>query len=118
MLGFGIAILGLYGVMAYFVGQRTREFGIRRALGATSERIYAIVIRSSLRMLVLGVMAGLPMAFIAAGLLRRLLYGIAPHDLLTFSVVPLALVAAGVGSSWLAARRAARVTPTEALRDL
>jgi predicted permease len=117
-LGFGIAVLGLYGVMAYIVSQRTREFGIRKALGASGPQVYSVVLRQGLRMLIVGVVPGLVLAFIGAGYLNHLLYGIEPHDPVTFVVVPSVLVLVGMAASYIPARRAARVDPNIALRDL
>jgi predicted permease len=118
ILGFAIAILGLYGVMAFFVSQRTREFGIRRALGASGAMIYSVVVRSGLSMLLAGVILGAFLTVIASGLLRRVLYGVDPLDVVTFTAVPAALVVAGLAACFLAARRAVRVDPNVALRDL
>jgi predicted permease len=118
LLGFGIAVLGLYGVVAYVVSQRTREFGIRRALGASGSQIYVAVLIQGLRMLGLGVVPGLLVAVIGAGFLRHLLYGVEPYDPLTFVVVPLALVLVGLAASVIPARRAARVDANVALREL
>jgi predicted permease len=117
-LGFGIAVLGLYGVMAYVVSQRTREFGIRKALGATARQLYAVVLGQGFRMLIFGVVPGLAVAFIGAGYLRHLLYGIEPHDPATFVAVPLVLVLVGLAAAYVPARRAARVDPNVALREL
>jgi hypothetical protein len=117
-LGFGIALVGVYGVAAQFVSQRTREFGIRKALGATNAAIYAGVVRASARALAAGAVLGLVIAFIAARFLTHLLYGIAPHDPLTFVLVPLCLVGAGVAASAVAARHGTRADPNVALRAL
>jgi predicted permease len=117
-LGFGIAVLGLYGVMAYVVSQRTREFGIRKALGASAPQLYSVVLGQGFRMLIFGVVPGLVVAFIGAGYLRHLLYGIEPHDPATFVAVPVALVLVGLAAAYVPARRAARVDPNVALRDL
>jgi putative ABC transport system permease protein len=118
VLGLVIAVLGLYGVMSYFVSRRTREFGIRRALGATRLNIHLVVLRSGLGMLLLGVGTGLPMAFLGSILLEHYLYGVSPHDAATFVAVPVALVCVGMAAASLAARRAARVEPSVALRNL
>jgi putative ABC transport system permease protein len=117
-LGFGIAVLGLYGVMAYIVSQRTREFGIRKALGASAPQLYTVVLGQGLRMLIFGVVPGVVVAFIGAGYLRHLLYGIEPHDPATFVAVPVALVLVGLAAAYVPARRGARVDPNIALRDL
>jgi putative ABC transport system permease protein len=116
-LGFGIAMLGVYGVVAFSVSQRQREFGVYAAVGATPNQIVAMVLRQSIRMLAFGVVPGLILALIAAGLLRFLLYGIQPRDPVTFIVVPAAVMAAGLAASFIPARRAARVNPSQALRD-
>jgi ABC-type antimicrobial peptide transport system permease subunit len=118
LLGFGIAMLGVYGTMAYAVSQRIREFGVHKALGATPSQIRAMVRRQGLWLLLRGVVPGLVVAFIAAGFLRHLLYGIQPHDPITFLVVPLLLLSAGLAASYLPARRAARVDANVMLRDL
>ena len=117
-IGLGLAVIGLHGVITYFVNERTREIGIRRALGATGAGIYGLILRTGLVMLLSGVAIGVPIAFALSGLLRNLLFGIAPHDPMTFVGVPFALVAVGLASSCIAARRAARIEPTEALREL
>jgi predicted lysophospholipase L1 biosynthesis ABC-type transport system permease subunit len=117
-IGLGLVVVGLHGVITYFVSERTRELGIRRALGATRAGIYGLILRTGLVMLLWGVAVGVPIAFALSGLLSNLLFGIVPHDPVTFIGVPLALVAVGVASSCIAARRAARIEPGEALREL
>jgi predicted permease len=118
LLGFGIAILGVYGVLSYVVSQRTRELGIRRALGATSRHIHGVVLGAGLRTLLWGAIPGVAVGLIGSTFLSRLLYGVAPHDPLTFIVVPLVLVGIGFGAAGLVARKAARVDPNVALRNL
>ncbi len=118
LLGLGIAALGVYGVMAYFVSQRSREFGLHKALGATARDIHRIVLRQGSRMLLWGVLPGLVAAAIGAGFLRALLYGIDAHDPVTFTVVPALLVVVGLAACYFPARRAARVDANVALRQL
>jgi ABC-type antimicrobial peptide transport system permease subunit len=102
--------------MSYWVSERTREIGIRMALGATQRQVTALVVREGLVPVVAGVAAGGVVALGVAGVMRGLLYGVAPRDPATFVGVGLALVAAAVAASWLPARRAARLPPVEALR--
>ena len=116
-LGLAIAILGVYGVMAFFVSQRTREFGVRRALGATGWQIQLMVVHEGLRMLVLGTIPGICLALIAARFLERSLYQVVPYDLFVFGLVPVTLVVVGLAASMIAAVRASRVEPTTALRQ-
>lgn len=118
-LGLAIALVGLYGVLAFVISQRTREFGIRRALGATSGRIYRIVVTSGLWMAGIGAVAGIALALVTTPLLTRFLHpDISPYDIVTLVVVTGFLFATAAAGSALAARRAARVDPNVALRDL
>ena len=118
VLGLGIALLGVYGVMAYFVSQRTREFGVYRALGASERQIHWLVLRQAFRLLAVGALPGLVMAFILVGYLRGVLYGVQPRDPVTFIGIPLILLASGLAACYFPARRAARINPSAALRDL
>jgi putative ABC transport system permease protein len=111
-----LAAIGLYGVMAYAVTQRTREFGIRLALGASGPDVLAAVLRQGLTLVVVGLAVGLASAFSLTHLLTNLLYEITPTDPLTFVVVPLALMVVALFACWLPARRATRVDPMVALR--
>ncbi len=111
-----LAGIGIYGVLAYSVTARTREFGVRAALGADSGRIIALVLKSGARPVAGGLAIGVAGAFGLAGLLKSLLFEISPHDPATFGVVPLLLAAIGLVASFLPARRAARLDPMEALR--
>jgi predicted permease len=117
-IALGIAVLGLYGVVAYLSTQRMREFGIRKALGATSASLYSTVVRQAMRMLLPGLAAGVVLAFAGAAFLRALLYGVDGHDPITFAGVTLALLAAGLLACTVPARRASRVDPNAALREL
>jgi putative ABC transport system permease protein len=111
-----LAGIGIYGILAYSVTARTREFGVRAALGADSGRIIALVLKSGARPVIGGLAIGVAGAFGLAGLLKSLLFGIGPHDPATFGVVPLLLAAIALVASFLPARRAARLDPMEALR--
>ncbi len=111
-----LAAVGVYGVMSYWVSERTREIGIRMALGATQRQVTALVVREGLVPVLAGVAAGGVVALSLAGVMRGLLYGVAPRDPVTFVGVGVALVAVSVAASWLPARRAALLPPVEALR--
>jgi predicted permease len=108
VLGAFIALIGVYGVTAYLVTLRTREFGILKALGATGLDIYRSVLTQGARTLIAGVAVGLGAAFLAANLLQHLLYDVHPHDVTTFIMVPAALVAVGLLASFVPARRRGR----------
>ncbi|MFT3828541.1 MAG: ABC transporter permease [Opitutaceae bacterium] len=111
-----VAALGLYGVVAYAVAQRTREFGIRAALGATRRDILSHVLRRNLRLLLPGLGLGLVVALLLTRLMAGVLYGVAPHDPLTFAAAILLLFTCGLLACWLPTRRATRVDPAIALR--
>ncbi len=111
-----LTVLGIYGVAAYAVGQRTPELGVRMALGADGGRILGLVVRSVLGQVIAGIAIGLPLAFFATRALGGLLFEIAPHDPATFALVPLVLLTAGLAAALGPARRAMRVDPVAALR--
>ena len=112
-----LAGLGIYGVLSYAVNERTREIGLRMALGATRWRTIGLIVHNSLLMLAIGVGAGIGVAMMLARSMGRVLYGISPFDLLSFVVAALVLVAAGLGATLLPAGRATRVDPMVALRE-
>ena len=112
-----LAAVGVYGVMSYWVSERTREIGIRMALGATQQQVTALVVREGLMPVLIGVAAGGGTALALAGVMRGLLFGVAPRDPVTFGGVTLALVAVAVAASWIPAKRAAGLPPVEALRS-
>jgi putative ABC transport system permease protein len=111
-----MAIVGIYGVISYTVAQRTRELGVRVALGASSRQVGALVLGHAARLTAAGVLLGLAGAFAATRTLARLLTGVAPTDPLTFISVPLLLAAVALLASWIPARRATRVDPVVAMR--
>ncbi len=111
-----LGTIGLYGVMAYMVALRSREFGVRVALGADPEQLAWSVALRGFALIASGLAAGFVLYAIAAPFLRTFLYGVTPSDFTTLSGATLALVAAASFASWLPARRAAHVDPAEALR--
>ena len=115
-LGLLLGALGLYGVMAYAVSQRTREIGIRMALGALRGDILRLVLRQGLLLVVIGLGIGLAGALAARRLMEGLLYQVQPGDPQTIGIVAALLVAAALAACWLLARRAVRVDPMIALR--
>jgi putative ABC transport system permease protein len=111
-----LGIVGLYGVIAYSVSQRTREIGIRSALGAQQWELTGMFVRHAMWLTSAGVTCGLVAASALTRLMSSLLFGIKPIDPATFAVVSMALLSAAAVSSYLPARRAAAVNPVEALR--
>ncbi len=112
-----LAAVGLYGVVSYSVASRTREIGIRVALGADRGRVLGMVLREGATPLVVGAAVGLVGAWLATGLVRSLLFGVPPVDPVTFALVPGGLLLVGIAACWIPARRATVVPPTEALRE-
>jgi putative ABC transport system permease protein len=112
----GLAAIGLYGVIAYSVAQRTRELGIRLALGATRRDVLALVLGEGMRLVLVGLLLGLGAAVGLSRLLVTMLFQVAPTDPQTFAAVSLGLLAVALLAAWLPARRAARVDPMVALR--
>ncbi len=111
-----LAAIGIYGVIAYSVTQRTREIGIRMALGAQRTQMLGMVLRQSLTVVTIGIVIGLLAAFAATRLLASLLYGVGANDILTYATVVLLLSAAALFASYIPARRAMKVDPMVALR--
>jgi putative ABC transport system permease protein len=111
-----LGAIGLYGVIAYIVGMRTREFGVRIALGAQPRAVATMVARQGMTLTAIGIGAGIALFALVARYLRSLLYGIEPGDPLTLLGVSLVLVTIAALASWIPARRAARSDPMNALR--
>ena len=112
-----LAAVGVYGVIAYAVGRRTREIGVRMALGATSRRVLRDVVLRALALGGAGLAVGLVGALAATRLLRSQLYEVAPTDPATFAAVAVLLLLVAVAAAWVPARRASRVSPTAAMRE-
>jgi predicted permease len=115
-VGVTLAVVGVYGVMAHVARGRTREMGIRIALGAQLRDVSALVVRRGLLLTGIGVGVGLALAFVGTRALKAVLYQVEPVDPLTFAVVPLLMAAAAVAACWLPAARAAKSDPVQALR--
>ena len=115
MLALLLALIGVYGVMSYVVAQRTREIGIRMALGAARGEVVRLVLGRGLRIVAAGTGLGLVAAYAGARLIERELFGVPAADLTTFVSVPLVLLVVAAMACWVPARRAARVNPAIAL---
>jgi hypothetical protein len=116
-VGILLELVGLYGVMAYVVGQRTREIGIRIALGAPGGGLVRSVVGRGLALAGAGVLVGLGAARLLARFLEGLVFGVEATDPMTFAVLAAGLLTMAAGAAWLPARRAARVDPAETLRE-
>ena len=115
-IGLVLATVGLYGLMSYAVSRRTREIGIRIAMGAQPGTVERLVLRQGFLLTLIAVVFGYPAAWMLSKLAASFLYGIHPHDALTFAVVPPFLAAVALAACWIPARRAASVEPMVALR--
>jgi ABC-type antimicrobial peptide transport system permease subunit len=112
-----IAVAGLYGLLSYSVSQRTREFGVRLALGAPQSNVHWMVLRHALLLLAVGIAAGIGLAVAASGVMQAFLYGFHGYDVFTVAAVAAILAVCGLSASYLPARRAAAVDPVVALRS-
>jgi ABC-type antimicrobial peptide transport system permease subunit len=111
-----LAAIGIYGLMAYSVQHRTQEIGIRMALGALPDRVRWSVIWQGMTLVGIGIVVGLVAAFFLATFLASVLYGVTARDVLVFVGVPVVLAATAFAAVWIAAQRASRIDPLEALR--
>ncbi|HEX3094369.1 MAG TPA: FtsX-like permease family protein, partial [Candidatus Angelobacter sp.] len=116
VLALALAAIGIYGVLSFWVNQRTREIGIRLALGADRQNILRVVMREGVKLTVIGLAIGVPLAIGLTNLLPNVLYGVGRHDPVTFVVIALVLGAVAVLACYVPARRAAKVDPMVALR--
>jgi putative ABC transport system permease protein len=112
-----LAAIGIFGVMANMVGERTREIGVRLAMGARREDVLHMILRRATWITATGLAVGLILASGLAHGVANLLYGVSPNDLAVFSVIPVTIAIIALGSSWIPARRAARIDPMVALHD-
>jgi predicted permease len=112
-----LAAVGIYGVLAYTVGQRSREIGLRMALGAERADILKLVVTRGVLLSMAGIVVGVVLAAAAASMMASLLYGVRPHDPLVFLSVPVLLFVVALAASYLPARRATKVDPMIALRE-
>jgi ABC-type antimicrobial peptide transport system permease subunit len=117
LLGLLLAALGVYAVVAFTVERRTQEMGIRAALGASAASITRMVVGQSLATVVIGIVAGLALAFVAVRGLQGMLFGVGAADPWTFATASVLLLAAATIAAFLPARQAARADPVEALRS-
>ena len=112
-----LAATGIYGVLSYLVSQRTREIGVRMALGATQQRILSMIVGRGLRLVVTGLGIGIILALLAGRAINSMLFAVKPYDLLTFVAIILVLTIVAALATYLPARRASTVSPMEALRQ-
>ncbi len=115
-LGAGLAALGIYGVTAYAVSQKTQEIGVRMALGATTARVKRDIVAHTLRLAVAGIAAGVLASAVTTRLMESLLFEVSPWDAVTYAGMATAVVLLALASGYIPARRAARIDPIEALR--
>jgi putative ABC transport system permease protein len=116
-LGLVLATIGIYGVISYSVRQRTREIGVRLALGATVGGIHRMILREGVRLVAIGVVLGGGVSLAAAGWVGSMLFLKNPRDVLTFTLVPAMLMVVGVVACWIPAIRATNIDPSVALRE-
>jgi ABC-type antimicrobial peptide transport system permease subunit len=111
-----LGVVGLYGVIAYSVSQRTREIGVRVALGAERKNVYLLILKEAGWLTIIGIFAGVAASLAVTTLMRKLLFGIASWDVPTLIAVSAVLLIAALLASYIPARRAASLNPVDALR--
>ncbi len=116
LLALLLAAVGIYGVLSYLVGQRTREIGVRMALGASSRQVLQMVVGQGLVAVALGLGVGIAGALALSRVVRSLLDNVSPTDPVAFAVAPVVLALVALAASMLPARRASRLDPVRALR--
>jgi putative ABC transport system permease protein len=115
-LAMALAAIGVYGVVAYLVGQRTQEIGVRRALGARARDVVGMLVRESMRPVIIGIGIGLLGAFALSRVLAAMLFQVSPSDVMTYAIACVVLAAAALLASIIPARRALGVDPISAVR--
>jgi putative ABC transport system permease protein len=116
LVAFSLAVVGIFGVISYDVGRRTRELAIRSALGARPGDLLHMVLGEGTRLAAIGILLGIAASFVLTRLLASMLYTIDPRDLTTFAAVPLLLALVALAACYIPARRALALQPTAALR--
>ena len=111
-----LAAIGIYGLMAYSVQQRTQEIGIRMAMGAESGEVRTMVVRQGMGLVIVGAVVGLASAYFLANVMASFLFEVEPRDILVFVSVPVTLTLIALAAVWIPAHRASRVSPTQALQ--
>ena len=111
-----LTLIGLYGILAFTVSRRTKEIGIRLALGASDRQVVGMILRQGVLLVGIGTAAGLVLAFWASRLLSAVLFQVPPRDPVVFATVAVGLVLSGLVAAGLPARRASRIEPSRALR--
>ena len=112
-----LGVIGIYGVISYSVSQRTREIGIRSALGASASALRGMFVKHAMVLAAIGVAVGLAGSFALTRWMASLLYEVSPYDWVTFGLVPMVLASAALVAAYVPARRATVVAPVEALRS-
>jgi putative ABC transport system permease protein len=116
LFALALATLGVYGVIAYSVGQRSHEIGVRVALGATRGAVLRLVLRTAVWLALAGAAIGVPLTLATSHLIAALLVGVSARDTAVLAAVPVLLAVVAVAASYVPARRAARIDPLDALR--
>ena len=117
LVALALAAIGLGGLLAYAVARRTNEIGLRMALGAAANDVVTLVLKDSLRMLTIGIVVGVPCAYVVGTVLKSSLFRLHPFDSLTLGLALSALFAVAILAAWVPATRAAKINPTQALRE-
>jgi ABC-type antimicrobial peptide transport system permease subunit len=115
-LALGLSVIGVYGVKAYSVARRTREIGIRMALGAEGKTVQWMILREGFAMVAAGLALGLLLALATGKILSTILFQVSSTDPFAFTIAPAALMTAALLATWLPARRATKISPMAALR--